>query len=75
MTITLTRSADQRRADIRSQIGRKTPEEIRVLIAERYDFTPEHLSWLSQVADRLAASGYLTLADLTDDEFDDIVGE
>ena len=34
----------------------------------------EHLAWLSQVADRLTASGFLTLADVTDDEFDIIVG-
>jgi hypothetical protein len=75
MTITLTRTEAEHRNSIRNQIGQKTPEEIRALIVERYDFTPEHLAWLSNVADRLALSGYVTLADVTDDEFDDIVAE
>jgi hypothetical protein len=73
MTLTIPRTADERRNDVRNQIGRKTPSEIRALIVERYDFTPEHLAWLSNVADRLELSGYLTLCDVTDDEFDDIV--
>lgn len=72
MTITLTRTRAEERNGIRSQIGRKSPTEIRALIVERYDFTPEHLAWLAQVADRLSVSGYLTLADVTDQEFDEI---
>lgn len=75
MTITTPPTRAEERNGIRSQIGRKSPSEIRELIVERYDFTPEHLAWLAQVADRLAGSGYLTLADVTDEEFDQIVAE
>ncbi len=59
-----------RRDSVRAQIGRKTPAGLRDLAEERYDFTPEHRAWLNRVADRLSASGFLTLADVTDDEFD-----
>lgn len=71
--MTLTAPID-RRTSVRNQIGRRTPTEIRTLIVERPESAPEHLAWLSQVADRLTASGFLTLADVTDDEFDIIVG-
>ncbi len=72
--MTLTTTYD-RRQGVLNQLGRKTPTEIRALVVERYDFTPEHLAWLVRVADRLEQSGYQTLCDVTDDEFDDIVGE
>lgn len=67
--------AVDRRSSVRAQIGRKTPDEILSLADERYDFKPEHVSWLRTVAERLRQSGYLTLADVTDDEFDAIVAE
>ena len=62
-------------AAIRSQLGKKTPDELRALIDERFDFNPEHLEWLSRVAVRLDASGAATLNDLTDDEFASVIHE
>lgn len=64
-----------RRSSVRTQIGRKSPDEILALADERYDFTSEHVSWLRLVAERLRQSGYLTLADVTDDELDEIIAE
>jgi hypothetical protein len=61
--------SDARRTDIRSQLGRKTATEIR-----SWANGEVHRAWSLPVADRLAASGYLTLSDVTDDEFDVIVG-
>ena len=54
-------------ADIVSAIGRKTPEQIREWAAAGPD-----RAWALDVADRLAISGYLTLADVTEDELVDI---
>ena len=67
--------AVERRISVRAQIGRKTADEILTLADERYDFKPEHIGWLQSVAERLRQSGYLTLADVTDDEFDTIIAE
>jgi hypothetical protein len=71
--MTLTNTLDRRTA-VRNEIGRRTPTEIRTLIVARPESEADHLAWLAQVADRLAASGFLTLADVTDEEFDVIVG-
>lgn len=71
MTPTTTSSV-LRRDQIRDQIGRKTPAELHVLAVERYGFMAEHQAWLVGTAERLEQSGYLTLADVTDAEFDAI---
>lgn len=55
------------RDTIRASIGRKTPDEIRTWVDAGDD-----RGWAVEVADKLAASGYLTLADVTDSEFDSI---
>jgi hypothetical protein len=64
----LTRAdAAARRNDIRTQLGRKTAAEIRVWASDIND-----RAWALTIAGRLAVSGFLTLADVTDDEFDSI---
>jgi hypothetical protein len=68
-TLETTRAdASARRDRIRSQLGRKTAAEIRawVTLADDRD-------WALTVADGLAVSGFLTLSDVTDDEFDDLL--
>jgi len=60
-------------SSIRDVVGRRTPAEIRTYVLEHADADPADLAWLATVADRLALSGFLTLNDVTDDEFDDIV--
>ena len=74
MTLTLHFSdtdtiTDARRSDIRSQLGRKTAPDIRAWAS-----TDAHRAWALPIAERLAVSGYLTLSDVTDDEFDAIAG-
>ena len=71
MTITTTRTPSKasRRDIVRSLVGRKTPDEIRDWAA-----SADGRTWALPLADRLATSGYLTLADVTDSEFDEILG-
>jgi hypothetical protein len=57
----------ERRDAVRASIGRKTPAEIREWAANGTG-----RDWALDIADRLAVSGYLTLADVTDSEFDSI---
>lgn len=77
MSTTITRTADPTLASasdrdrVRTQIGRKTASEIR-------DWASNPVSgadrgWAHSIADRLALSGFLTLADVTDEEFDEIL--
>lgn len=61
--------AAESRNQIRSQIGRRTAAEIRGWASD-----DSHRAWALPIADRLAVSGYLTLSDVTDDEFDLIAG-
>ena len=60
-------------AHVRDIVGRRTPAEIRSYVLEHADADPQDLAWLTVIADRLAVSGFQTLNDVTDDEFDDIV--
>lgn len=60
---------------IRSAIGMKTPDGIRALVANSTSRTPKECAWLAITADRLERSGFLTLADVTDDEFETITAE
>lgn len=68
-TLTMTRSeAAALRTNVRTQLGRKTATEIRDWAG--CDATR---GYALTIADRLAASGFLTLSDVTDDEFDQIL--
>ena len=60
-------------SQIRSAVGRKSPEDIRVFVAEHPESDSADLALLTVVADRLQAAGFCTLNDVTDDEFDDII--
>ena len=64
-----TLTAEAKRDHIRTQIGRKTTSEIRTWVDAGDDRT-----WGNLIADRLELSGFMTLADVTDEEFDDIIG-
>ena len=66
---TTTMTAGARRDVVRALIGRKTPDEIR-----SWASADANREWALQLADRLAASGFLTLSDVTDSEFDTIIG-
>ena len=73
--MTLTIDTQPRAGKIRAAIGRKTPDEIRAVVAHSTSHTPKECAWLAITADRLERSGYLTLADVTDDEFEAITAE
>ena len=61
--------AETRQRDVRTLIGRKTPAEIRDWAA-----ASGGRDWALPIADRLAVSGYLTLADVTESEYVEILG-
>ncbi|OII27291.1 hypothetical protein [Frigoribacterium sp. MCBA15_019] len=67
MTFTPTTLTPISQAGILSAIGRKAPEQIREWSAADTD-----RAWALDVADKLAVSGYVTLADVTEDELVDI---
>jgi hypothetical protein len=75
MKVDMTRPSPLSPAAIRSQFGKKTSDEIRALIDERFDFNREHLAWLSALAARLDALGAATVNDLPDDEFARVTAE
>jgi hypothetical protein len=60
--------ATARRDHVRTQLGRKTAAEILAWSSLDVD-----RAWAELIALRLRTTGYLTLADLTDDEFDDLL--
>jgi hypothetical protein len=69
LTPTINRAeAALRRQHIHTLLGSKTPAEIRVWAGSDPD-----LVWAHSIADGLAMSGFLTLSDITEDEFDEII--
>jgi hypothetical protein len=71
MSPTLT--AEIKRDRVRSQIGRKTAAEIRTWVEAGAPETQDDRDWAFTIADRLELTGFLTLADVTDEEFDQII--
>ena len=69
-TLETTRAdASAHRDRIRSQLGRKTAAEIHTWVAAGPD-----REWALSIAGGLVMTGFLTLSDVTDDEFDAIAG-